>query len=55
MGMYDDIKCSYDIGKLTDRGCQSKDFDPYGGYHVFLLGRPSMECSGLQTIMEQQQ
>ena len=39
MGMYDDIKCSYDIGKLTNRECQSKEFDYYGGYHVLLLGR----------------
>ena len=25
MGMFDDIKCSADIGELTNRGCQTKD------------------------------
>ena len=41
MGMYDDIKCSYDIGKLTNRECQSKEFDYYGGTMSFYWVDPN--------------
>lgn len=35
MGMFDNIKCSYDIGELTNVDCQTKDMDPFGGTMTF--------------------
>lgn len=36
MGMFDTIKCSYDIGILKDIDCQTKDIDPcFGGTMSF--------------------
>lgn len=39
--MFDDIKCSYDIGILTDVDCQTKDMDPYGGTMSFYWVDPA--------------
>jgi len=41
MGMFDDIKCSYNIGPLTDVDCQTKDMDPYGGTMSFYWVDPA--------------
>ena len=35
MGMFDTIRCSYDIGELTDVECQSKNIDDWGGTMSF--------------------
>ena len=35
MGMFDDFKCSYNIGELTNVPCQTKDMDPFGGTMSF--------------------
>ena len=31
MGMFDYLRCSKDIGELTDLECQTKDIDPWAG------------------------
>ena len=41
MGMFDDIKCSYDIGPLTDVNCQTKDMDAWGGTMSFYWVDPA--------------
>ena len=41
MGMFDTIKCSYNIGELTDVECQSKNIDDWGGTCTFYWVDPS--------------
>lgn len=41
MGMFDTIKCSYDIGELTDVECQSKNIDDWGGTMSFYWVDPN--------------
>ena len=42
MSMFDSIRCSMDIGELTDSDCQTKDIDPYiGGTMSFYWVDPS--------------
>ena len=43
MGMFDDIKCSYNIGELTNVACQTKDMDPFGGTMSFYRVDPAGE------------
>ena len=31
MGMFDELKCSFNIGELTNVLCQTKDIDPWEG------------------------
>lgn len=41
MGMYDDFKCSANIGALTNVDCQTKDMDPFGGTMSFYWVDPA--------------
>ena len=41
MGMFDDVKCSYNIGELTNVSCQTKDMDPFGGTMSFYWVDPT--------------
>lgn len=41
MGMFDDFKCSYNIGALTNVPCQTKDMDPHGGTMSFYWVDPA--------------
>jgi len=40
MGMFDYVKCSSDIGELTNEECQSKEMDRYGGTMSFFWVDP---------------
>ena len=41
MGMFDYLKCSSDIGELTNEECQTKEIDRYGGTMSFYWVDPS--------------
>ena len=41
MGMFDCVKCSSDIGALTNEDCQTKDMDTWGGTMSFYWVDPA--------------
>ena len=41
MGLFDELKCSYNIGELTNVTCQSKNIDDWGGTMTFYWVDPA--------------
>ena len=41
MSLFDEVKCSYNIGELTNVLCQSKNIDDWGGTMAFYWVNPA--------------